>query len=216
MTSYQEVALVIKKLHDTVFKYAFSNLQNTKDFLKNHLPEKISSKIDYDSIRIIDSEKSDQEYDKYFLDMAIQCRISGTESDIYFVFEHKSTYDKLTLIQILRYCTVVWENNINNNEPLRPIIPVLFYHGRQELDLPERFGGYFDIEDADIRGYLLDFGYVLFDTSKYSDDEIMKKSYNNAWFMATLLAMKHIFSKSEDLTIVIELIKKLDQNMACI
>lgn len=202
----------IDKPHDSFFKNVFGSIENTTCFLKNFLPEQLSSKIDYDSVRIEDTQKTDAGFKRHVLDLAVECRLAGTESKFYFVFEHKSSFDKHTLLQILRYCTVTWENNLAGNEPLIPIIPIVFYHGRQKLVLPERFADYFAVADADVRSYLLDFGYVLFDAARYSDDDIEQRSGANVYFMAALQALKHIFGRTEDLTVVFRHFGQLDKD----
>ena len=202
----------IDKPHDSFFKNVFGSIENTTCFLKNFLPQELSSKIDYESIRIEDTQKSDAGFDRHVLDLAVECRCAGTQSKIYFVFEHKSSFDKHTLLQILRYCTVTWENNLSSKEPLISIIPIVFYHGRQACDLPARFADYFTIEDADIRSYLLDFGYVLFDTARYSDEDIEQRVGANVYFTAAMLALKHIFNKTENLKEVFRHCRRLDND----
>jgi len=162
----------IDKPHDSFFKNVFGSIANITCFLKNFLPQQLSSKIDYESIRIEDTQKSDAGFERHMLDLALECRLAGTASKLYFVFEHKSSFNKHTLLQILRYCTVTWENNLNSNQLLIPIIPIVFYHGRQKCDLPGRFADYFTIADEAVRSYLLDFGYVLFDAAHFSDEDI--------------------------------------------
>ena len=181
----------IKRPHDSFFKKLMSDPDAVRHFLKGFLPVSISRKLDYDSLKVIDTEKTGRKYKKFYLDLSVECRLSGSESEIYIVFEHKSYPDKLTLIQILNYCAVVWETNIRNREPLRPIIPVVFYHGRRKFNLPTDFSDYFDVDDT-IREYLVDFSIVLFDTNQHTDDDILKSS-GDLYLAASLLAMKHIF-----------------------
>ena len=199
----------IDKPHDSFFKNVFGSIENTTCFLKNFLPQELSSKIDYESIRIEDTRKSDAGFERHVLDLALECRLAGTASKLYFVFEHKSSFDKHTLLQILRYCTVTWENNLNSNQPL---IPIVFYHGRQKCDLPGRFADYFMIADETVRSYLLDFGYVLFDAARYSDEDIEQRTGANVYFTAALQALKHIFSRTEDLTVVFRHFGQLDKD----
>jgi len=56
------------------------------------------------------TEKENKKHKKYFLDLSVECNIGKTDSKVYIVFEHKSYYDKLTLIQILNYCLSIWES----------------------------------------------------------------------------------------------------------
>lgn len=187
-----------------------SDPETVRDFLRSFLPRSLSERIDYESIKVIDTEKTDRKYRKFYLDLSVECRLSGKESEIYIVFEHKSYPDKLTLIQILNYCSVVWENCIRKKESLRPIIPVVFYHGRKRFNLPTRFLDYFDVDDV-IRDYLVDFSIVLFDTNRHRDEDILRAS-GNLYLTASLLAMKHIFKDIESLKPIFKRIVQLDRD----
>lgn len=168
----------------------------------------LSRKLDYATLKVVDTEKTGRKYKKFYLDLSVECTLSGSESEIYIVFEHKSYPDKLTLIQILNYCAVVWETNIRNREPLRPIIPVVFYHGKQKFNLPTDFSDYFDVDDI-IREYLVDFSIVLFDTNRHTDDIV--KSSGDLYLAASLLAMKHIFKDVNSLKPIFRHIMRLDR-----
>ena len=111
--------------------------------------------------------------------------------EIYLVFEHKSYPDKFTLIQILSYCIAVWENDLKKGINPRPIIPVIFYHGRRAFNLPSRFSDYYQVSH-ELKKYLLDFGARIFNTRKYRDEEIMNR-VRNQYLKAGVLTMKHIF-----------------------
>ncbi len=205
------MGLNLKKPHDSFFKKLMSNIENVKDFLKGSLPKTISKKLDYKSLQVIDTEKMNIKYKKYYLDLSVECKLSDKNTKIYIVFEHKSYADKLTLIQILNYCTVIWENCIKNNEPLIPIIPFVFYHGKQKFSLPVEFIDYFKDVDEDIKKYLVNFKIELFDTHNYNDEELVKFS-NNMYLVAGLLGMKHIFEDIEKVKPVFRKIVNIDKD----
>jgi len=178
-------------------------LQNLRDFNKNVMHP-------YDSVRVMDTEKTDRKYRKFYLDLSVECRLCGHESEIYIVFEHKSYPDRFTLIQLLNYFSVVWEDNIKNKERLKPIIPVVFYHGRTRFNLPREFSDYFEAEEV-IKQFLLNFKIVLFDTNRHTDEEILQ-ACNNFYLAASLLAMKHIFEDINSFKPVFKHIIKLDRD----
>ena len=200
----------IKRPHDSFFKKLMSDPEAVRDFLKGFLPKSVSEKIDYESIKVIDTEKINRKYRRFYLDLSVGCRFSDNESEIYIVFEHKSYPDKLTLIQVLNYCSVVWETCIRNKEPLKPIIPVVFYHGRKKFDLPTSFSDYFDVDNA-IRDYLVDFRIVLFDTNQHTDEDILRAS-GNLYLAASILAMKHIFKDFKSLKPIFRHMTRLDKD----
>ena len=91
------------------------------------------------------------------------------------------------------------------------MVPVIFYHGRASLNLPERFVDYFEVDEF-LKGYLVDFGYVFVDTSSYSDEEIAEKDYSNLHFAASLLTLKHIFSELDKLKPALSYAGRLDRD----
>jgi predicted transposase/invertase (TIGR01784 family) len=135
--------------HDEFFKQVMSNPRNVRDFIRGFLPEAISCNIDLESIGYKDREKNTKRKRKFHLDMALTCKLSGQDAEIYIVLEHKSKADKITLVQILTYCAAVWEHNIlqEKRSPV-PIIPIVFYHGKEPFKLPEQFGDYFTVPDS--------------------------------------------------------------------
>jgi len=203
--------LSLKHPHDSFFKKLFDNEENVRDFLKAYLPKELSKHIDFNSIKITDTEKENKKHKKYYLDLCVDCLVSTTKTKIYIIFEHKSYYDKLTLMQTLNYCTTLWENEIENNqEYLTPIVPFIFYHGKTKSKLKKNFNEYFEPNSA-LEGYLMDFKFVIFDTTTMENHDIIK-TVNNLYLSASLLLMKNIFEDMETLKPVLKEIITLEDD----
>jgi len=194
--------------HDSIFKNIFDDINNTKDFLKVYLPDDLVKQIDFDSMKEAPTEKQDLKAKKNYFDLSVDCNIGKEKSRIYILFEHKSYQDKQTLMQILRYCLVLWENELRNNkENLTPIIPFVFYHGEKESGLHENFGDYFNINE-NLKSYLLDFKTIIFDTNKIKDSQIREEINHNMFLMSAILLMKNIFG--DNLKPIMKTIIELD------
>ncbi len=201
----------IKHPHDSFFKKLFDNEKNIRDFLKAYLPKELSKEIDFSSIKISDREKENRKYKKQYLDLCVDCLISKTQTKIYIIFEHKSYYDKLTLIQTLNYCMTIWENEIENNQKyLTPIIPFIFYHGKTKSKLKYNFKDYFK-SNSSIDNYLMDFKFIIFDTTKIKNHDIIN-SINNLYLSASLLLMKNIFKDIQELKPILKEIVRLEDD----
>jgi len=50
---------------------------------------------------------------------------------LYILLEHKSYPDPQTPFQLLRYLVRIWERDSREGEDLRPIVPVVVYHGQE-------------------------------------------------------------------------------------
>jgi predicted transposase YdaD len=201
----------VNKPHDSFFKKVFRDVNNTRDFLKSYLPKELSNRIDFNTMTMSDTEKDDAKYKKSYLDLSVQCRLDDKESQIYIIFEHKAYRDNLTIIQILSYCLLVWEDEIRaNKKSLTPIIPFIFYHGEGNSGLKTNFKNYFDVTE-DLKKYLLNFEILIFDTSKKSNEEI-KQNINNLFLVSALLMMKNIFKDKEQIKPILKEIIELSDD----
>jgi predicted transposase/invertase (TIGR01784 family) len=61
----------LKNPHDSFFKKLFDNEENVRDFLEAYLPKQLSSSIDFNSLKIADTEKENKKHKKYFLDLSV-------------------------------------------------------------------------------------------------------------------------------------------------
>ncbi len=89
-----------------------------------------------------------------------------------------------------------------------PIIPIVFYHGKERFKLPRQFGDYFTVPD-DLKDYMVDFRYALFDASTLNEHQISQKSYTNLYLAAALLAMQGVFRDLPELTPALQSMLKL-------
>jgi predicted transposase YdaD len=201
----------LKHPHDSFFKKLFDNEENIRDFLKVYLPLDLSKSIDFSSIKISDTEKENKKHKKYYLDLSVDCKIKESQSKIYILFEHKSYQDKLTLIQTLNYCLTIWEAEIENKQKqLTPIVPYIFYHGKSKSNLKKNFKEYFEPNPA-LDGYLMDFKFVIFDTTQIENNDIIE-GIDNLYLSASLLLMKNIFKDIKELKPILKEIITLDDD----
>ena len=181
--------LTPKDPHDRLFKRVMSDEANVRQFIKEFLPKDISSQIDLKEIKLIPTEKI-KGYNKYYMDIAVECHISNTKGQLYFVFEHKSYPDPGVLLQILSYMTVTWDEQRKKNKPLIPVIPVVIYHGSSSWNVTTHFQGQFDSLNESIKPYIPEFNYVLVDLTKLSNEEIEEKAKTTPFLYKSLQLMK--------------------------
>ena len=181
--------LTPKDPHDRLFKRVMSDEANARQFIKEFLPKDISSQIDLKEMKLIPTEKI-KGYNKYYMDIAVECYISNTKGQVYFVFEHKSYPDPGVLLQILNYMTVTWDEQRKKNKPLTPIIPVVIYHGSSSWNVTTHFQGQFQNIGETIKPYIPEFNYVLVDLTQIPNEEIEQKAKDTPFLMASLMIMK--------------------------
>jgi len=74
-------------------------------------------------------------------------------------------------LQLLRYMVRFWERQVKDNGPMRPIIPLVIYHGEKAWRSSTDFLALLDAPEG-LRPYLPDFRYHLTDFSYLSDETI--------------------------------------------
>ena len=86
-----------------------------------------------------------------------------------------------------------WEKDYNNGKPPRLIIPVVFYHGADKWKVPRSFAEQFHV-DKEIKKYLLDYRYILFDTNPWDfRDESNKELKDNVFLFTAMVLLKAAF-----------------------
>jgi len=102
---------------------------------------------------------------------------------ILILLEHKSFYDKNSFSQILKYQVLIREHIIKQKGYSRPIIPVLFYHGKEPLKWEkslqeEDFKSFFSEIPAESRRDMLNYGLRIINTQ----DPKVQKFYKDQKF----------------------------------
>ena len=127
----------IKNAHDRFFIKIFSDKYNIKSFLKISLPDALLKSLDFSKIEFDLKSYITGEIKGFFSDMVVKLRMKtgdnqNIETDIYFLFEHKSYQDNKIFIQLLKYMYLMWQKDIDAGKSPRVIIPIVFYHGKSK------------------------------------------------------------------------------------
>ncbi len=187
----------ITKPHDSYFKNFFDQDEQAKSFLENYLPKSLSQLIDLSSLEILKDSFVDQKLKDLYSDMLCKVNIMTKPAYIYILLDHKSYSDKGVILQLLKYIIQIYEREIKRNpkwEKLPPVIPMVFYHGKTGWQTPLHFVMQIDLPDQAIKKYILDFEYILFDLSDYSDEELK----GEILLRLSLFTFKHIFDDREN------------------
>ncbi|GAH72652.1 unnamed protein product, partial [marine sediment metagenome] len=187
----------IKNIHNNFIHNILKQSENASDFLMVSLPDDIIKHIDLTKIDYDDTGYVLKNFKEYFSDLVVKTRTKDNEVDIYYLVEHKSCYksSEAIFLQILKYKYSMWEEDFKNERDWRIIIPVVLYHGEKKWKVPESFKDIFNAP-IDIKKYLFDFKYILFDT-KDIDKNIYNKLKNNIILLSSLLALKSAFEKDD-------------------
>ncbi|MFZ7120708.1 MAG: Rpn family recombination-promoting nuclease/putative transposase, partial [Eubacteriaceae bacterium] len=208
---------LINKPHDKFFKETLGDKDTAKDFLKNYLPEELLKIIDIGTIEVQKDSYIEKELRETFSDLLFKIKINENEGYIYFLFEHKSYPSKMVTLQLLKYMLRIWEQKVSKekDEKIPIIIPLVVYHGKARWTignkLSELIEGYKKLPGG-IKKYIPEYEYILYDISKYSDNEIK----GNVKLQIFLKILRDIFENEEEkfmetLRESIEILEKIER-----
>ena len=162
----------ISHVHDRFFKTALGRTEVAADFLAHYLPREISREMDLTSLEPRQGSFVDPDMREHMTDLLFRVRLhSGDEAHVYVLFEHKSAPDRLVALQLLRYLVCIWDEARRRGEKLTPVIPLVFYHGRERWTVASEFEALYE-GPAVLRQYWPAFRYELVDLSLHSQTEI--------------------------------------------
>jgi len=182
----------LKFSHDKLFKEVWSDLDNARTFLENYLPPDLLAVMDLKSLEIHKGSFVEKNLKEYHSDLLYRVNTSQSQAFIYILFEHKSYPDSLIHLQLLKYMAGIWTLALKQNRSgkLSPIVPLVMYHGKKAWVAPESFSGLFEGDLDQTRTYIPDFRYLLFDLTRFSDEEIR----GTILVRVVLLMLKYVFN----------------------
>jgi len=90
----------------------------------------------------------------------------------------------------------IWSDDYRNKRQYRIVIPVVFYHGKSAWNLPVHFLDNFDVNN-NLKDYMLDFCYLLFDTNVWEPD-LKNPETDNINLLCSMMLMKMAFHNDWD------------------
>ncbi|MGB5062933.1 MAG: Rpn family recombination-promoting nuclease/putative transposase [Candidatus Competibacter sp.] len=153
--------------HDVFVRDFLADLDQARAFFRLLLPPAFQTEFDLDTLAAEPTSLIDETLNELQSDLLFSLTTrSGEPRQLYLLFEHKSYLDPGLLAQLLGYL-----GRLYGKQPVRtPILPLVLYHGAASFTLPLRFGDEFALtaaQQALLRPYLPDFGYLLYDLSDW-------------------------------------------------
>jgi hypothetical protein len=125
-------------------------------------------------------------------DVVYRCRLrggSGQHFHFCLLFEHKSEPDEYVAVQIGLYIFLLLREQVKaQNQPLEPVLPLLFYNGKATWQ-PKRIREIFKVHPSYevLKPYLPDFRFLFEDAHRLPPEELLKLDLS--YFRSTVLSM---------------------------
>jgi predicted transposase/invertase (TIGR01784 family) len=179
--------------HDLIFKQTQRHIENAIDYIKGTFPKNLVKNLDLAKLKLEESSYTTEELKEYFSDLVYQCTYKGTtEIKITLLFEHKSFKPQYPLIKLLQYMLNIWDRQLNEKQSLTPIIPVLFYHGKEKWEI-QSFYDYFPGIDDQLKRFIPCFSIIFTNITTIPDEQIISKLFDREANKVLFLLMKHIY-----------------------
>ena len=129
--------------HDHLFRKVFSEATEAAGLLRPHLPEWLSSTLNWSTLTLLDRSYVDEELEVSESDLLFEVQRQAGAGDarrarkrllLYVLFEHQSQPDRWIRFRLLEYCCRIWADALradNKRPELPPIVPVVFYQGKR-------------------------------------------------------------------------------------
>ncbi len=200
--------------HDKFFKSLFSKKEAVAEVIEKILPSNISEPLNLETLTLDNTEYVDEELKNTCSDVVYNCQYRQDNDQcidvkISLLFEHKSYQEKYPYLQILRYYLNIWEMQVKQNEPITPIIPIIFYHGKSKWKQDGFNSMFVEQIDPNIQQFVPDFKYQLIDTNDYDNQYF--KQLTNTDIQIGILLMKHIFKREKILAEITNIFENTPQ-----
>lgn len=183
----------VKNPHDLIFRQIESHIENAIDYIRGTCPLEFVQNLDMTTLCLDESSYTTTELKEYFSDLVYQCKYKGDKLiKITLLFEHKSYIQDYPLFQILKYIINIWETQLKEKQVFTPVIPILFYHGKEEWKI-KKFSAYFEGIDDFLLSFIPCFDIIFTDISRQSDGQIKNQMFKREANKILFLLMKHIF-----------------------
>ena len=110
--------------HNNFFVFALSHLPNARSLIETQHSPSALAELDLETLQIETGSFIDTDLREKFSDLLMSVRLarSNTEGEedralVYFLFEHKSQPDPLTVFQLLSYMVRIWEGVVARGAP---------------------------------------------------------------------------------------------------
>lgn len=172
------------------------------DFLDTFLPDHIRPLLDLNTLSNANLSFVDHDLSATLADVVFNCQISGGDQDAFvsILIEHKSYKDPLVAVQLLSYLAKAYQQQAKNNRQLTPVIPLLFYHGKDAWQYQSLIDLFRKLP-SELKDVIPNFRTSFIDLS--TTDERKLIDIQNAFLTSALLLQK--YSKHPE-----QLIQKID------
>ena len=136
-----------KHIHDSAYKYIFSNKRIFYQLIKSFVKEDFVRDLDLKNIDLLDKSFISEEFLARESDVLYRIKLKNKTAYIYILLEFQSTVDKSIPVRmfsyILQFYDLLYRNSTKDKLPC--VFPVLLYNGIKNWTIPTNIRDLIDI-----------------------------------------------------------------------
>lgn len=181
--------MAVESVHDKFFKAVFSRREVAVALVKEWLPEAVGAALRLDSLELTNTSFVDEDLAEHFADLVYDgLTVDEEPVRVALLLEHKSYAVSHSHVQLLRYVLNAWKEDIQQDQPLRLLIPVVIYHGNTPWTY-QPLSSYFGRVPEALGRFIPEFEYVLVNLSAFSEERLL--SFQSAFLGLSAFLLKH-------------------------
>ena len=161
--------------HDDFFKLQMEVTEKAEDFIQAALPAHIVEKLDLSTLVHKNESFIDPQSGNFQADVIYECLFGRSKRKVLIslLLEHKSYVEEFPHIQLGKYIWGALDRQRKNDKVLRPVLPVLFYHGEAKWEY-RSFESYFEGGSIpeELKPFMPLFDYYFFNLGVWGEEWI--------------------------------------------
>lgn len=156
--------------HDALFKATFSVPGRAAELLRVALGPELAARIDWSSLAAENASFIDEALRSQQADLLFTVRLGERTICPYLLLEHKSTPERWTGFQVLKYVLRIWDSRLTFDPKLTalpPVLTIVLYNGERSWTFASDFLSLVDIPPGAefLRAFNPQFRFVFVDLS---------------------------------------------------
>ena len=177
--------------HDALFRALLEDAGLADRLVRDSLPPEVAALLAPAPVRRVSGSWIDEALAGHQTDALFEAGLrEGGSTLVYLLLEHKARPDPGVPVQLLRYVTRIWSAHVAENGAaggLPPVVPVVFYHGRQRWTVPRSVSGMI-AAPGPLKALARSMEYILHDLARLAPADLPGDRVARAVLTALVLA----------------------------
>jgi len=200
----------MSKIHDSSYKFLFSNPELVRDLVMGFIPDEWLHSLDYTTLEKVPCSYVTDDLKQREDDIVWKVKVSGEWVYLYILMEFQSSVDKYMALRMMVYIGLLYQDLIKQGQVLSdgrlpPILPIVLYNGSQKWTATTNVADLIPEVSGLVAEFRPSLKYLLIDENNYSDSELASSSN----LVAAVFRLEHASSPSDVSDIVKFLIEWL-------